>query len=132
TAAARSSRSSSRWGSWPTCRCASMGTDARQVSKFLTLLLRHEPERIGIELDEAGWTDVDALLAALRAHGVALTRAELEHVVATSDKQRFSFSLDGTKIRANQGHSIPVELGLTALAPPEVLYHGTTSAALPG
>ncbi len=109
-----------------------MATDARQASKFLSLLLRHEPERIGIELDEAGWTDVDALLDALHAHGVDLTRAELDEIVRSSDKQRFALSPDGTRIRANQGHSVQVELGLPTLAPPEMLYHGTVDAALPG
>lgn len=109
-----------------------MGTDARQASKFLSLLLRHEPERIGIELDAAGWTDVDKLLDALHAHGVELTRAELDDIVASSDKQRFALSADGTKIRANQGHSVQVELGLPTLAPPDVLYHGTVDAALSG
>ena len=109
-----------------------MATDARQASKFLSLLLRHEPERIGITLDEGGWTDVDKLLDALHAHGVELTRAELDNIVASSDKQRFAFSDDRTRIRANQGHSVQVELGLPSLQPPDVLYHGTVEAALPG
>jgi uncharacterized protein (TIGR02452 family) len=106
--------------------------DPRQASKFLSLLLRHEPERIGIVLDQAGWTDVDGLLDALHAHGVDLSRDELEDIVAASDKQRFAFSEDRTKIRANQGHSVQVELDLPSLAPPDVLYHGTIDAALPG
>lgn len=109
-----------------------MATDRKQASKFLSLLLRHEPERIGIELDEAGWTEVDNLLDALHAHGVELTRDELEDIVAASDKQRFAFSADRMKIRANQGHSVQVELGLPAEQPPAVLYHGTIDAALPG
>jgi putative RNA 2'-phosphotransferase len=108
-----------------------MGGDARQASKFLSLLLRHEPERIGITLDSAGWTDVDGLLDALHAHGVDLTRAELDHIVASSDKQRFAFSDDGTRIRANQGHSVQVELDLPTAQPPAVLYHGTVAAVLP-
>lgn len=109
-----------------------MATDHRQASKFLSLLLRHEPERIGITLDEGGWTDVDDLLDALHAHGVELTRAELDQIVASSDKQRFALSADGTRIRANQGHSVQVELGLPSLTPPDVLYHGTVDVALPG
>lgn len=109
-----------------------MATDHRQASKFLSLLLRHEPERIGIQLDEAGWTDVDDLLDALHAHGVDLTRGELDQIVASSDKQRFALSPDGTKIRANQGHSVQIELGLPSAAPPPVLYHGTVDAALAG
>ena len=103
-----------------------------QASKFLALLLRHQPERIGIELDEGGWTDVDKLLDALHAHGIDLTRAELDELVASSDKQRFAFSPDGAKIRANQGHSVQVELDLEAPTPPDVLYHGTVERALPG
>jgi putative RNA 2'-phosphotransferase len=98
-----------------------------RTSKFLSLVLRHDPERIGIVLDDAGWTDVAALLAAAAAHGVAITRAELEQIVATSDKQRFALSPDGTRIRANQGHSVEVELGLAPATPPDRLYHGTVA-----
>jgi uncharacterized protein (TIGR02452 family) len=103
-----------------------------RISKFLALVLRHDPARIGITLDEAGWTDVDALLAACNASGVAITRAELDDVVASSDKQRYAFSEDRTRIRANQGHSVPVSLGLHAVPPPETLYHGTVASALDG
>lgn len=103
-----------------------------RVSKFLSLVLRHDPARIGITLDDAGWTDVDALLAACAAHGVTITRAQLDEVVATSDKQRYALSEDKTRIRANQGHSVPVSLGLPQATPPEVLYHGTVDAALAG
>src|SRR5262245_45928915 len=102
----------------------------RRESKFLSLVLRHEPERIGISLDDAGWTSVPALLDACAAHGVPITRAELEEIVRTSDKQRFA--IDGDRIRANQGHSVDVELGLPQVAPPEVLYHGTAAQSLPG
>lgn len=109
-----------------------MATDTRRASKFLSLVLRHEPARIGITLDAAGWTDVAALLDALAAHGQPLTRAELDEIVRTSDKQRFALSADSTRIRANQGHSVEVELGLPAVVPPDVLYHGTVAAALPG
>jgi uncharacterized protein (TIGR02452 family) len=102
------------------------------ASTFLSLVLRHEPARIGIELDAAGWTDIAALLEALRAHGVDLTRAQLDELVASSDKQRFAISDDGRRIRANQGHSVQVELALPAAVPPAVLYHGTIDANLPG
>src|SRR4051812_39560330 len=98
-----------------------------RVSKFLSLVLRHEPARIGIELDEAGWTDVDGLLAACAAHGVAFSRAELAALVASSDKQRFALSPDGRRIRANQGHSVDVDLQLTPAVPPARLYHGTVA-----
>src|SRR5687767_7985914 len=103
-----------------------------RISKFLSLVLRHDPARIGITLDDAGWTDVEALLAACARHGVTITRAELDDLVATSDKQRYALSEDGTRIRANQGHSVPVSLGLPPTPPPETLYHGTALAALPG
>ena len=96
-----------------------------RISKFLSLVLRHEPARIGITLDDAGWTDVDGLLAACAAHGVAFDRSELAAIVATSDKQRFALSADGTRIRANQGHSVAVDLALSPARPPAVLYHGT-------
>jgi putative RNA 2'-phosphotransferase len=103
-----------------------------RTSKFLSLVLRHDPARIGITLDEAGWTDVDALLAAAAAHGVRLTRDELHELVAASDKQRFALSPDGARIRANQGHSVDVDLQLPPREPPERLYHGTVEAALDG
>ncbi len=96
-----------------------------RVSKFLSLVLRHDPARIGVVLDRAGWTDVTALLEACAAHGVAITRDELAQIVATSDKQRFALSPDGTRIRANQGHSLDVDLELAPAVPPDVLYHGT-------
>ncbi|MEU6737422.1 RNA 2'-phosphotransferase [Streptomyces physcomitrii] len=99
------------------------------VSKYLSLHLRHQPERIGLVLDEAGWVEIDALLAAAAAHGFRLSRAELDQVVAANDKQRFA--VDGTRIRASQGHSIPVDLGLSPSVPPGPLYHGTVDHHLP-
>jgi putative RNA 2'-phosphotransferase len=101
-----------------------------RVSKYLAKHLRHQPERLGLELDEGGWVDVDALLRACARNGVALTRADLEEVVARNDKRRFSFDAAGTRIRANQGHSVPVDLGLPAVEPPPTLYHGTNERAL--
>jgi len=103
-----------------------------RISKFLSLVLRHDPAHIGITLDDAGWTDVAALLTAAAAHGVARTRDELAAVVASSDKQRFALSPDGARIRANQGHSVEVDLQLAPAAPPATLFHGTVEAALPG
>ena len=100
---------------------------AKHISKFLSLVLRHEPEKVGVTLDDAGWTDVDALLAACAAHGNAFTREELLEVVDTSDKKRFALSEDGTRIRASQGHSVKVDLGYEPTTPPEVLYHGTAT-----
>ena len=99
-------------------------------SKFLSLVLRHDPARIGITLDSAGWTDVGALLAATAAHGTPISREELAHLVATSDKQRFALSPDGERIRANQGHSVEVELELAPATPPAILYHGTVDRFL--
>src|SRR3712207_149384 len=81
-----------------------------RVSKFLSKHLRHRPERLGLELAPGGWVDVDVLLAACGAHNFVLTRAELEEVVARNDKQRFSFDECGDRVRANQGHSIAVDL----------------------
>jgi putative RNA 2'-phosphotransferase len=105
--------------------------NAKTASKFLSLILRHEPHRIGVVLDAAGWVDIDKLLDALHAHDVDLSRAELLEIVAASDKQRFAVSADGTRIRANQGHSVQVELGLPPETPPELLYHGTVDEFLP-
>ena len=101
-----------------------------RTSRFLSYVLRHRPERLGLELDAAGWVRVDELLAACRRHDRPISRAELEEVVRTSDKRRFSLSRDGLNIRANQGHSVSVDLGLEPLAPPERLYHGTVARFL--
>lgn len=101
-----------------------------KISKLLSLVLRHDPGHLGLTLDEAGWTDVEALLRACAARGVPLSRAALEELVATSDKQRFALSPDGRRIRANQGHSVTVDLGLRPEAPPPRLYHGTVERFL--
>lgn len=98
-----------------------------RASKFLSLVLRHRPERIGITLDSAGWGAVDELLAAAGRSGFKLDRATLERVVAENDKRRFAFSADGQSIRASQGHSVGVDLGLTPRTPPDVLFHGTAT-----
>jgi putative RNA 2'-phosphotransferase len=102
-----------------------------QISKSIAKALRHKPERLGLKLTLSGWVAVDDLLHALLHKNMPVSRAELEEVVAKNDKQRFSFDASGQNIRANQGHSIPVDLGLTPLEPPELLYHGTTQSALP-
>lgn len=101
-----------------------------QTSKFLSLVLRHEPERIGLQPGEGGWVETDALLQAVNQHGVALSFDELKHIVATSDKKRFAFSDDGLRIRASQGHSIEVDLQYEPKVPPELLYHGTATRFL--
>lgn len=99
-----------------------------KVSKYLSKHLRHQPERIGITLDENGWVTIDALMRAAAAHGFPFTRAELDHVVAVNDKQRFT--IDGTLIRANQGHTVEVDLDLPPAEPPAHLYHGTVARSL--
>jgi putative RNA 2'-phosphotransferase len=127
TSAARStSRSRSlppppRKGSWRD----TVQVDDRQASKLLSLVLRHKPSRIGITLDRAGWVDVEALLAALADHGHRLRGEQLERVVRTSDKQRFALDRSSSRIRANQGHSFDVDLGLLPSTPPDRLFHGT-------
>ncbi|MFE2054735.1 MULTISPECIES: RNA 2'-phosphotransferase [unclassified Streptomyces] len=99
-----------------------------KVSKYLSKHLRHEPGRIGLVLDTHGWVPVDELLRACARHGFALTRDELDHVVAVNDKRRFT--VDGDRIRANQGHSVTVDLGLPPAEPPAYLYHGTVARFL--
>ncbi len=94
-----------------------------RVSKYLSKHLRHQPERIGLVLGPQGWTDIDALLAAAARHGFTITRDELAQVVAGNDKRRFA--IEGDRIRANQGHTVDVDLGLAPVEPPEVLFHGT-------
>ncbi|MFD7989366.1 RNA 2'-phosphotransferase [Kitasatospora indigofera] len=96
-----------------------------KTSKMLSRVLRHDPASVGVTLDGAGWVRVDVLLAALARHHRPLSRAELDHVVETNNKRRFAFSDDGLSIRASQGHSVAVDLGLAATVPPPVLYHGT-------
>ena len=101
-----------------------------RASKFLSLILRHEPERVGLVLDPAGWTSVDELLQAVNAHGLPLTIDDLRHIVTTSDKKRFALSEDGIRIRASQGHSVEVDLQYAPQPPPELLYHGTATRFL--
>jgi putative RNA 2'-phosphotransferase len=102
-----------------------------RLSKRLSLHLRHAPGDIGLTLRPGGWVPVEDLLSALVRNGVQVGRDELDEVVASSDKQRFAFDDTGTLIRANQGHSVKVDLGLAEAAPPDVLFHGTVAAALP-
>lgn len=99
--------------------------DHVRKSKFLSLVLRHRPQKIGLMLDNAGWAAIEDLLQRSAAAGVHISRGELDQIVRENDKQRFTISADGRHIRANQGHSIAVNLGLVPLPPPEFLYHGT-------
>jgi putative RNA 2'-phosphotransferase len=96
-------------------------------SKFLSKHLRHAPEALGLSMEPGGWVPVDALLEACNRRNFRITREELEEVVARNNKQRFSFDPTGTRIRANQGHSVEVDLQLEPMVPPPVLYHGTGS-----
>ena len=102
----------------------------KSTSKYISLILRHQPEIIGITLDEHGWADVDDLIS-----GVNLThpldREALERIVREDEKQRYSFNEDHTLIRANQGHSVPVDVELQEMVPPDVLYHGTGEKYVP-
>ena len=96
----------------------------KETSKYISLILRHKPETIGITLDEHGWANVDELIAGVaKTHPIDM--AVLEQIVAEDEKQRYSFNEDKTLIRANQGHSIPVDVELEEKQPPEILYHGT-------
>jgi putative RNA 2'-phosphotransferase len=105
--------------------------DHVRISKRLSFVLRHRPDSAGLTLDDAGWVDVEELLTALTAHGLRLTRVELEALVAGNDKQRFAFDEAGTRIRASQGHSVAVDLGYSTATPPTWLFHGTVDRFLP-
>ena len=96
----------------------------KEISKFIALILRHKPEVIGIELDEHGWANVSELIDGI-SRTMPIDMALLEKIVAEDEKQRYSFNEDMTLIRANQGHSIPVDVELEKVVPPEKLYHGT-------
>jgi len=100
------------------------------TSKFLSLILRHKPEEIGLTLDPNGWASIDELIVLAQRRGTQLSRALIETVVAESDKQRFAMSADGMMIRANQGHSVEISLGLSPQMPPEQLFHGTATRFL--
>ena len=107
-------------------------TNQKLTGKFLAYILRHNPSAVGIELDKNGWADVEDLLDCVQRTGRVLDFALLEEIVATDDKGRFSFNEDKSKIRANQGHSIDVDLQLEEKLPPAVLYHGTAEKYLDG
>lgn len=102
----------------------------KYISKYLSYILRHHPDDLGINLDAQGWTSVEILLQKINEGKGSLTFQELEEVVATNSKQRFSFNADKTQIKANQGHSVSVDLNLEAVQPPTYLYHGTVAKFL--
>lgn len=98
--------------------------DLTHISRYLSLILRHRPDVIGIALDAHGWADVDELLKGI-GREYHVDRGMLEEIVRSDGKQRYSFNEDRSKIRANQGHSIPVDVDLSPAQPPLTLYHGT-------
>lgn len=100
------------------------------VSKFISLILRHKPEVVGISLDEHGWADVKDLITGIQKTGKVIDMDILEEIVRTDEKSRYSFNVNRTLIRANQGHSIPVDVELKEVTPPDTLYHGTASRFL--
>ena len=104
----------------------------KTISRFLSLVLRHQPEMIGLSLDSGGWVDIEKLLSAAANHrrGRIISRDLLKTVVDTNDKQRFEISPDGARIRARQGHSVDVDLGYQPSVPPEILLHGTPSSSV--
>jgi putative RNA 2'-phosphotransferase len=108
-----------------------MRDDLVHASRFLSFVLRHRPDAIGLTLDAEGWADVRSLLAAAATHGEPLTLELIRQVVAENDKKRFSLSPDESRIRAVQGHSVPVDLQLQPVQPPARLYHGTATRFLP-
>ena len=97
----------------------------KNISKFLSLVLRHKPEEINLQLDSNGWADTDQLIGKLKARGFDIDFNLLEEMVLNNDKQRFAFNSDCSAIRANQGHSVNIDLALKPVAAPEILYHGT-------
>ena len=108
-----------------------MTRDNIRTSKFLSLVLRHQPESIGLALDANGWADIDVLVARAGEHGVALTRELIAEIAATSDKQRFALDTTHNRIRANQGHSVDIDLALEPTEPPAILFHGTAATTVP-
>ncbi|NTU80463.1 MAG: RNA 2'-phosphotransferase [Chloroflexales bacterium] len=101
-----------------------------RISKTLSYHLRHRPDELGLTLEPGGWVTVDDLLAALARKGKAVSRTELDEVVARNPKRRLAFDATGTRIRASQGHSVDVDLELEPMTPPAVLYHGTSEPAI--
>ncbi len=102
-----------------------MKTNIKRVSKLMSLILRHQPDVIGVKLDENGWLGVDELIQGINRKGINFDFEQLQVVVDQNDKKRFSFNDDQTKIRANQGHSVKVDVELKASTPPDILFHGT-------
>ena len=107
-----------------------MAKDLVKLGRFISLVLRHSPETIGLRLDENGWADVESLIGGMNKMGRRINRETLNEIVKTNNKKRYEFSEDYKKIRASQGHSIDVDLELKPVQPPEFLYHGTAVGTL--
>lgn len=101
-----------------------------ELGRFISLILRHKPDAIGIRLDQHGWAEVDKLIAGINKAGKKIDMEILERIVSENNKQRYSFNEDHTKIRANQGHSVKVDVELKGAVPPDILYHGTAERFL--
>lgn len=106
------------------------GNSDENMGRFISLILRHHPETIGIQLDSYGWVDVDELIHGINVSGRYIDMEMLERIVQNNNKKRYSFSDDKTKIRANQGHSVKVDVGMQKMVPPNELYHGTADRFL--
>ena len=109
----------------------SQNTNDVKLGRFLSLVLRHDPSAAGISLDEHGWADVEELFNGVRRTGRQIDTETLERIVRENNKQRYSFNEDHTRIRANQGHSLQVDVELRQVSPPQYLYHGTATRFLP-
>lgn len=107
-----------------------MSKTEQRISRVMSLVLRHDPASVGLTLDQNGWAEVDDLIACLNRDGKRVDREMIDRVVACSDKQRFRISDDGLSIRANQGHSVEIDLELEKKSPPEFLYHGTAAKSM--
>ena len=108
-----------------------MSDALKTQSRRLSMLLRHAPEKAGLTLGSGGWVAVEDLLTGSERMQAPLTREDLETIVANNDKKRFTFSDDGTRIRAAQGHSVTVDMDYTPVTPPNTLFHGTATRTLP-
>lgn len=119
-----------RWtGQWSGAFVLAMDTkELKARSKFLSHLLRHKPQALGLDMDPQGWVVIDQIIENSKQ---PVSRGQIEEIVRLNNKQRFAISADGRCIRANQGHSVPVDLGLPACTPPDTLFHGTAEATLP-
>lgn len=101
-----------------------------KISKYMSMILRHRPEVIGLTLDPHGWADVKALIRGIQGKYPEFNRKTLEEIVESDEKQRYSFDQNGMRIRANQGHSVHVDVDMEEMDPPEILYHGTGRKSL--